>query len=285
MIAGLPKLRFLVAILLLLMASSVAFGQEVQTPSSVLDDVIEIVWSNSLVSPEQATALSEQILAVVSANAATPEEILGMLQDELGWSEISDPDKLAIAIEALDQVLLGLIEGDIGAGEGSDALTDAWIDLSTPDGVVHAIEDAAERALGDDVPEGLIEEASQLIADGVPPGIVLRVTKDALRNGQDPLEALDALMSASDDSSWGQAANEATGQGQNKYQEEETEQNANENQTAPDDPESEQERNDNNHGRSPGNGNGSSGNSSSNSGSNNGNDNNANKTNGSGKKS
>lgn len=287
MIAGLPKLRLLFVVLLLSLASSLAFGQEIQTPSSVLDDVIEIVWSSSVISSDQATAVSERILAAVEAGVVTPEEVLGMLQDPLGWSEISDPEQLAIAIEALDQVLLGLIEGDIAVGAGADALTDIWVDLATPDGVINAIERAALRALGEDVPEGLIDEVSQLIAGGIPPGIVLRVTKDALRNGDDPLELLAALETASTDDSWGQAANAVTGQGQNKYQEEELEQNANENQTAPDDPEFEQEQNANDHGQNPGNGNGSgaSGNSSSNnSGSNNGNGNNEDKDNGNGKK-
>ncbi|MBN1858411.1 hypothetical protein JW848_04315 [Candidatus Bipolaricaulota bacterium] len=271
MIAGLPKLRFFVVGFLFLMVSFVALGQEIQTPSSVLEEVIEIVWSNPVVSSEQAATLSEQILTVVNAEVATPEEILAMLEDQLGWSQISDPEQLAIAIEALDQVFLGLVGGEIAVGEGALALTDAWIDLTTPDGVIRAIESAAVRAFGEDIPEGLTLEASQLIADGVPPGIVLRVTKAALRDGEDPLEALAALESASEDESWGQAANEVTGQGQNKYQEEETEQNANENQTAPDEPESEQERNDNAHGQNPGNGSGSNGASGSGSGSSNGN--------------
>ena len=271
MIAGLPKLHLLLAVILLLGIAFASSAQEIQTPSSVLEDAIEIVWSNEAISPEQATAVADQILAAVEADAVTPEEVLSMLEDQLGWSEIGDPDRLALAIEALDQVLVGLVEGDIASGDAADALTETWIDLATPDGVINAIEKAAAQALEGDVPEELMTEVGQLIAGGVPPGIVLRVTKDALRSGEDPLELLDVLMSASDDSSWGQAANAATGQGQNKYQEEELEQNTNENQTAPDEPEAEQEENANDHGRNPGNGNGSSGN--------NGNGNNADKDN------
>ena len=271
MIAGLPKLHLLLAVILLLGIAFASSAQEIQTPSSVLEDAIEIVWSNEAISPEQATAVADQILAAVEADAVTPEEVLSMLEDQLGWSEIGDPDRLALAIEALDQVLVGLVEGDIASGDAADALTDTWIDLATPDGVINAIEKAAAQALEGDVPEELMTEVGQLIAGGVPPGIVLRVTKDALRSGEDPLELLDVLMSAGDDSSWGQAANAATGQGQNKYQEEELEQNTNENQTAPDEPEAEQEENANDHGRNPGNGNGSSGN--------NGNGNNADKDN------
>ncbi len=271
MIAGLPKLHLLLAVILLLGIAFASSAQEIQTPSSVLEDAIEIVWSNEAISPEQATAVADQILAAVEADAVTPEEVLSMLEDQLGWSEIGDPDRLALAIEALDQVLVGLVEGDIASGDAADALTETWIDLATPDGVINAIEKAAAQALEGDVPEELMTEVGQLIAGGVPPGIVLRVTKDALRSGEDPLELLDVLMSAGDDSSWGQAANAATGQGQNKYQEEELEQNTNENQTAPDEPEAEQEENANDHGRNPGNGNGSSGN--------NGNGNNADKDN------
>jgi len=284
MIAGLPKLRLLSATLLLLLVPFTAMGQDVQTSSSVLDDVIAIVWSNSLITADQATAVSGQILTAVDADVVTPEEVLAMIQDQLEWSEIADPEQLAIAIEAIDQVLTGLIAGDIPIGEGNGALTEIWIDLATPDGVIKAIENAALRALGEDVPGGLTEEVGQLIADGIPPGIVLRVTKDALRNGEDPLAILDALVAASEEGSWGQAANEATGQGQNKHREQELEQNANENQTAPDEPEAEQEENSNDHGRNSGNGNGSGASANSNAGSSNGNGNNAGKDNGSGKK-
>ena len=280
MIAGLPKLHLLLAVTLLLGFSFASFAQEIQTPSSVLEDAIEIVWSNDAITPDQATAVADQILAAVEADAVTPEEVLSMLEDQLGWSGIGDPDRLALAIEALDQVLVGLVAGDIASGEAADVLSETWIDLATPDGVINAIERAAAQALEGDVPEELMTEVGQLIADGVPPGIVLRVTKDALRSGEDPLELLDRLMSAGEDSSWGQAANAATGQGQNKYREEELEQNTNENQTAPDEPEAEQEENANDHGRNPGNGNGSSGSNNGNgSGSNNGNSSNADKDN------
>ena len=254
MIAGLPKLHILLAAILLLGISLTSFAQEIQTPSSVLEEAIEIVWSNDAISPDQATTVADQILAAVEADVVTPEEVLSMLEDQLGWSGISDPDRLALAIEALDQVLVGLVEGDIASGQAADALTETWIDLATPDGVINAIEKAAIQALEGDVPEGLMIEVGQLIADGVPPGIVLRVTKDALRNGEDPLEFLDALVSAGEESSWGQAANAATGQGQNRHQEQELEENANQNQTSPDEPEAEQEQNDHHHGRNPGNG-------------------------------
>ncbi len=260
MIAGLPKLHLLLAAILLSGISLVSFAQEIQTPSVVLEETIEIVWSNDAISPDQATAVADQILAAVEADAVTPEEVLSMLEDQLGWSEISDPERLALVIEALDQVLVGLVEGEIASGDAADALTETWIDLATPDGVINAIEKAAAQAFEGDVPEDLMVEVGELIADGVPPGIVLRVTKDALRSGEDPLEFLDALVNTGEESSWGQAANAATGQGQNKYQEQELEENANENQTALDEPEAEQEENANDHGRNPGNGNGSSGN-------------------------
>ena len=258
MIAGLPKTRslWLVLVVLLLSAGAVAWAQEtqtpsllpvdpvdppiVQTPSVTLDGIIAVIDLNLNATMDQQSAMLDALGPAVEQELLTEDQALEILS-VIGWSTLDDPEKIDEAIDAVAAVSSQLIAGAVLVDPVGE-LADLWAEALTPDGIVNSIGKAAERAgLDDATSDPVLDEVERLIAAGFPPGIVLRVVKDALRDGEDPLEALAALEAAAEEGSYGQAANEATGNGQNTYQE--TEENANQ------EPSDEPEEEDNNHGQ------------------------------------
>ena len=258
MIAGLPKARSLCLVLVVLLFScgAVAWAQEtqtpsllpvdpvdppiVQTPSVTLDGIMAAIDLNPTATVDQQNAMLDALGPAVEQGLLTEDQALEILS-VIGWSSLEDPEKIDQAIGAVSdvssQLLLGAVIDDPVA-----ALADLWAEALTPDGIINSISKAAERAgLDGATADPVLDEVERLIAAGFPPGIVLRVVKDAIRDGEDPLEALAALEAAAEEGSYGQAANEATGNGQNTYQE--TEENTN--QEPSDEPEAE----DNNHGQ------------------------------------
>jgi len=155
---------------------------------------------------------------VLAASALTPDQALEML-GFLGWASLETAEDIDLAIGLLTQTIAALRDGTIT--DPLTALTDAYNAELTPDGIVNAIGKA--EALDE-----TISQVQALVASGIPPGIVLRVTKDALRNGEDPAEALAAFADAYGDPSDpsmspGQAANQATGRGNQQDKEEDQE--------------------------------------------------------------
>ncbi|MCK5247527.1 hypothetical protein KAR02_11535, partial [Candidatus Bipolaricaulota bacterium] len=71
----------------------------------------------------------------------------------------------------------------------------------------------------------ILDQVSSIVASGVPPGILVRIVKEALRDGlsaEEIAELLDALTTAVDEEgegAWGQIANDVTGDGEYQDQE------------------------------------------------------------------
>ena len=248
--AGLPKRRQILVVipLLLLALTACAMAQEIQTPSVVigpivqspsttLQPMIDIVEANTDASDDQKQALIDALTSAIGGELITVDEAIGLL-NELDWPMASTDDEIAQAIGLLTDVLAGIAAGEID--DPIAALIELHNAALTPDGVVNAITNAGAS-------DETILQAESLVAAGLPPGIVLRVTKDGLSEdlSQDEIDAmLDELAAAyADGSSAGQAANAATGQGSYRHEEQEEEQNANEGEA--DEPQAASEENEN----------------------------------------
>lgn len=267
MTAGLPKfvirlLLFLACLTTLFTVTGLVFGQEDPTGTPTLepptlDDVVAAIEGSTLLSDEQKAGLIGGFSTAVNEAYLTIEEAFALL-DIAKFDQLTNEDEADFATNALETVLAALNAGEVdfeGASvslaeaieSGSeDGLDDSLDELTTPPGILNAIGNAAAKVNYDDAAlAALFEQVEQLIFDGVPPGIVLRVTKDALRSGLDPteietqLDELGALIAGG--ASPGNAANAVTGKGQNKHREQE--QNQNTNQESNDEPEVEQEGN------------------------------------------
>ena len=198
--------------------------------------VFDVIGANPAATADQIQQLLDQLASVFDAAMLTPDEALEMLAF-LEWESLESPEDIELAITLLTETVDALLAGTVA--DPVAALTDAYNAELTPNGIVNAIVKAGAT-------DKIISQVQALVAAGLPPGIVLRVTKDALREGEDPALALAELADAYGDPSDpfmspGQAANQATGRGTYKYQEQEEEQNTNEGDA--DDPEKESNRN------------------------------------------
>jgi len=288
MIVGLPndigKITLLVLISTIILVFALpGLAEDVQTPSTTLDDVLTFVTQNDYLSPTQQTLLTSALTLAVTSGAFTVDQALALV-DLSGLEGVTDAAETPVLTHALSIILNALANGEISPEQAS-----SYMAATVESGTLSALKDLtqAETPMGIEnsisklgMTEGYEQEAidtvlakvDELVAAGVPSGIALRVAKDLLRAGLDPekiIAELDRLETsiAEEGTSPGKAANEVTPQGQNQNQEEEMNQNSNKGKN--DEPENENEENQN----------GSSGNGKNNSSPNKGNSNNG--TNGS----
>jgi hypothetical protein len=243
--AGLPKSAGIIALLAVasLAVSLVSVAQDlaplpieielpsdVETASSPLQPVIDLIEANGETTEDERSILIAAFEAAVDAEVLTPEEALEMLA-LVTWESRTLDDNLALVIDALETTLAGLVDGEI-AGDPLSALAETLGDALSPPGMLTALGKAGTAA------ENLME-AADLVADGVPPGILVRIIKDALRDGRstDEISQLlsDLKIAIEENQGWGQAANDVTDQGEFKHRDEEK----NENQGKNDEPEEE----------------------------------------------
>jgi len=265
MIAGLPRsVRLgLVLMLSLFCLGALAFAQEdVQTPPLVIDpgtdpideqtpaDVLQPVYDFIDLCAAAADAdkdlLKTAFESAVTGGVLTVDQALGML-GVVGWDTLVDPEIVASALGILGSVLDDLLAGVL-TDDPIAVLTLLWNESLTPAGTLNAIGKAGAS-------DAVLAEVSSLVAGGVPPGILVRLTKEALRLGLTEEEILARIEQLGgfenpEEVSWGSLANEISGKGNSKHQEEEAEANAN--TEGNEDPE--EERNSNSNGNGNGNG-------------------------------
>jgi len=231
--AGLPKRALLLALvpLLLTMVSWLAVGQGIQTPptiidvqtdSTTLDQITDIVGANPAATDEQKALLIDLFAAAVDAGTLEVS-LVGQMLDEVGWQTLDEG--VGEMISLIDETLAAYLSG--GIDDPVAALLDAHNASLTPDGIANAVTKAGAS------PETL-DQVQNLVASGIPPGIVLRVTRAGLRDeGLDVdqlLADLAAVYAENPDTAAGQAANEATNNGSFKHQEQEENENGTENE-------------------------------------------------------
>jgi hypothetical protein len=197
--------------------------------------VFDAIGASSAATADQIQALLDAFTAAFDASTLTPEQALEML-GFVGWSSLETTEDIDLAMGLLTDTLSGLVAGAITDPLG--ALTDAYNAALTPDGIVNAIGRAGAS-------DETISQVQALVAGGLPPGIAVRVTKEALRDGLTQAEIAELLAELAEEyasgASPGQAANAATGQGSYRHQEQEEEQNSNQGDSG--DPEEEKNAN------------------------------------------
>lgn len=266
MIAGLPKdirkitLFVLVSTIILVFALP-GLAEDVQTPSTTLDDVLRLVTQNDYLSPTQQTLLTSSLTSALTSGALTVDQALALV-DLSGLENVTDAAETPVVTHALSIILDALASGEISPEQASTYIAD-----TVESGTLSALKDLtqAETPMGIEfsisklgTTEGYEQEAidtvlakvDELVGAGVPSGIALRVAKDLLRAGVDPekiIAELDRLETSIADAgtSPGKAANEVTPQGQHQNQNQEEEVNQNTNQGKNDEPENENEENQN----------------------------------------
>ena len=235
MMAGLPKAvtSFLTSVLLLIALSLFVNADElqtgsvvlppggIQTTSSVLQPVFDLIEGNSLASSVDTQALETVIAQAVDLGVLTPEQAIAMLE-QVSWTSLTDALALTDAASILLTVLNDLVAGTITDPLAS--LTRLLNELATPAGTLIAIGKAG-------APDELLDEVSSLVAGGVPPGILVRITKEGLRNDVplsvilSQMDAIAEMLAAGEDIPWGQIANDVTGTGEYTYQDAEQNEN------------------------------------------------------------
>lgn len=230
--AGLPNRAFPLALtmLVLTMVSLLGSAQNVQTPPGVIEPVLDvqtdsttlqqvtdIVGTNPAASDEEKAGLIDLLVTAVDQETLDMFLVEEMLAG-VGWETLDEGIKEMISLigETLAAYLDGAIEDPIAG------LLDAYNATLTPDGIVNAITKAGASL-------ETISQVQSLVASGIPPGIVLRVTKAGLRDESfdvtQILTDLGALYAEDPQTSPGQVANEATGNGSFKHQEQEENEN------------------------------------------------------------
>ncbi|MGB2982840.1 MAG: hypothetical protein WBC63_03130 [Candidatus Bipolaricaulia bacterium] len=235
MMAGLPKSRHIVVLALLLMASAtfVALAEDMQTPSVVIDpfievqtpleQIVELVDGNVTATAEQKEALVSAFEVVLDAGLLEPDAVVQLAAELLvlvNWESLTEPEALDLRVAAIASVLSEYLADP--SIDPLAALATAYTEAVAPPGILNALEKSGVEA-------DALFRVGELVESGLPPGIIIRVTKDALRDGATPAEILEILAAleaaTQEDQSWGQAANEVTGQGEFKHQDKEENQN------------------------------------------------------------
>jgi hypothetical protein len=248
MIAGLPKSFAPVALCFLVGFSLLASAQSIQTPSEGIDPIFDVQTSSttiqpiydaialtSIATPEQIAALEAAFATAMDAGILTVDQGLEMLS-LAQWSILEDESSLEATLSALLGVLNDLSSGVL-FGDPLAALADALGDALTPAGILNALGKSGAT-------DAVLDRVQDLVVEGIPPGILVRLTKEALRGGlsEDEIGVIfDALSAGNEGDSWGQLANQVSDQGSYKHQDQE--QNQNENTGESGDPEIETEQN------------------------------------------
>ncbi len=251
MTAGLPKrnnITIFVLVALVLTVTGSAVSQDAQTPSVIIDPIvgpqtpsydlqpiIDLVDLNLVATPEQKQQLLDAIDAALLTDALSVEQAMEMLL-LADWPSLVSADRIDRVLAVILNVL-----GDVAAGVLLDdpvaALADRLGEELTPAGILNTIGRSGAT-------EAVLDQVKDLVVSGFPPGILVRITKAALRSGATEAEIaalLDAAALEADGDSWGNVANDLTSQGAHKYQDQER--NDNENAGQSEDPELEVEKN------------------------------------------
>ncbi|MBU0595834.1 hypothetical protein KJ567_04025, partial [Candidatus Bipolaricaulota bacterium] len=123
MIAGLPKRSLLIAAVLVavfLIAGAVV-SQEVQTPSTTLQPIIDALAVNALATASQQQQLVDSFAAALDAGLMLPDEALVMIT-LVDWASLVTADEIAAAANLIVDVLNALSSG--GAGDPVAELED-----------------------------------------------------------------------------------------------------------------------------------------------------------------
>ena len=120
MIAGLPNnirkaTLFVLVLSILLVFALPGLAEDVQTPSTTLDDVLTLVTQNGYLSPTQQTLLTSSLTSAITSGALTPDEALALV-DLSGLEDVTDAAETPVVTHALSIILDALASGEIEIG-------------------------------------------------------------------------------------------------------------------------------------------------------------------------
>ncbi len=183
---------------------STAYGQDEQTPSLTLADVITVVTGNDLLSPGQQMMLTYSITVAVTNGAVTPDEALSLIALS-GLDSLTEHHRIGFVVQVLDIIFDALADGTIGIDEADGYLKTAIENhnmaglaplLPEKDavGIHNAISSlAASRGYDEAAIQEILSKVDELMEADVPHGFVLRTVKDLINAGATPDEIIAQL--------------------------------------------------------------------------------------------
>jgi len=237
-----------VAVMIVALLAVPALGEEIQTPSSVIPETLELINACAALDEEQKATLATQFEEAAVGEYLTDAQAAALL-DASGLPALAEGDDPALLLDGLTMILDALIAGLVDpdgailsisvwadSGGSLDALAGLLDEQASPPGILNAIGGAlADGGYLQTDSDTVFAQVELLIEAGVPPGIVVRVSKDTIRDGEAPdtellLEQLRVLGELiADGESPGHAANEVTGNGKDRHRHQEEEQESNTN--------------------------------------------------------
>lgn len=189
---------------------------DVQTSSTVLQPVFDLIDANINADSADRASLAASFENAVTLEVLSVEQALAMLE-LVQWETLVDAEALANASEAIQTILADFTSGLL-TGDPLAELVRLLDMLATPAGTLVAIGKAGAS-------EEILDQVSSIVASGVPPGILVRITKEGIRDGLSmeeiaaQLDALIAAIAEEGEGSWGQIANDVAGDGEYQDQE------------------------------------------------------------------
>jgi len=181
-----------------------AYGQEEQTPSLTLQDVISVVTNNDLLSPGQQVLLTYSITVAVTNEAVTPDEALSLLALS-GLDNLTEHHKIGFVVQVLDIIFDALADGTIGFDAATSYLNTALenqnmaglaplIPEEDAVGVHNAISNLAEsRGYDEAVIQKILSKVDELMEADIPHSLIVRTVKDLINAGATPDEIIAQL--------------------------------------------------------------------------------------------
>lgn len=215
--AGRTAWLIVVLILLLLCSVSTVYGQDEQTPSLTLEDVITVVTDNDVLSPGQQVLLTYSITVAVTNGTVTPDEAFSLLALS-GLDSLTERHRIGFAVQVLDIIFDALADGTIGFDEATNYLNTAienhnmaglapLIPEEDAVGVYNAISNlATSRGFDEAAIQRILSKVDELMEAAAPHSLVVRTVKDLINAGATPdeiiaqLEALRASFEKEDSS-------------------------------------------------------------------------------------
>ncbi len=202
--AGRTTWLIVVLALLSLCFVSTVYGQDEQTPSLTLEDVITVVTGNDLLSPGQQVMLTYSITVAVTNGTVTPDEAFSLIALS-GLDSLTEHHRIGFVVQVLDIIFDALADGTIGFDEATGYLSTAVENYNMAGlapllpkedavGIDNAISNlAASRGYAEEAIQKILSKIDELMEADVPHGLIARTVKDLINAGATPDEIIAQL--------------------------------------------------------------------------------------------
>jgi hypothetical protein len=147
MVAGLPKVSVVACcFIIVLVLPSVALGQDVQSNSLTVEDLITVITNADTLTDAQKETLSASLLDVADSGSFSPDDLLALLSlADIGSVSLAEAD---FVVAALDTAFTVLLSGESDLSTVMNALSGALDtqDLGVIDGLLQSQADSSRAA-------------------------------------------------------------------------------------------------------------------------------------------